>query len=190
MTTDYSKKTVAELKDDCKERGLPVTGKKQELIDRLVSNEETEEDALLQEPDVSLEEPSEEKSDSPAEAESPQKEPEPAPTEDEITKKKLSRAERFGLESAEVVEVKKNERAARFGLNKEENEKKEAEDKKRARAERFGSAKIANQVKKSKLEGIDVELDEEKLKKRRERFGVTEETDKKKMRAARFAATT
>ena len=31
---DFSKKTVAELKEDCKERGLPVTGKKQDLIDR------------------------------------------------------------------------------------------------------------------------------------------------------------
>ena len=33
--TDYSKKSVAELKEVLKEKGLPVSGKKAELIERL-----------------------------------------------------------------------------------------------------------------------------------------------------------
>ena len=37
---DYSKKSVAELKDLCKERGLPVGGKKADLIARLSQEEE------------------------------------------------------------------------------------------------------------------------------------------------------
>merc|ERR1712242_65726 len=52
----FASKTVAELKAECKARGLPVTGKKQELIDRLTANESEKsmEDDLLEEPDVSL----------------------------------------------------------------------------------------------------------------------------------------
>merc|ERR1712055_998182 len=59
---DLSSKTVAELKAECKERNLPVSGKKSELIARLeeymTKNEGAEitEDDLLEEPDVSLEE--------------------------------------------------------------------------------------------------------------------------------------
>ena len=33
--TDYSKMSVAELKDVLKEKGLPVSGKKADLIERL-----------------------------------------------------------------------------------------------------------------------------------------------------------
>merc|ERR1712019_204538 len=58
----FASKTVAELKAECKARGLPVTGKKQELIDRLTANESEKslEDDLLEEPDVSLGEESQE----------------------------------------------------------------------------------------------------------------------------------
>jgi len=31
---DLSKKTLAELKDECKERGLKVSGKKADLVER------------------------------------------------------------------------------------------------------------------------------------------------------------
>merc|ERR1712021_311769 len=52
----FANKTVAELKTECKSRGIPVTGKKQELIDRLMAaeNDKSMEDDLLDEPDVSL----------------------------------------------------------------------------------------------------------------------------------------
>ena len=53
----FANKTVAELKAECKARGIPVTGKKQELIDRLnqaAENDKSMEDDLLDEPDVSL----------------------------------------------------------------------------------------------------------------------------------------
>lgn len=188
---DLSKKTLAELKEDCKERGLKVSGKKADLIERLeeymTKNEgaEIEEDDLLEEPDVSLEEETKENVEEEKVDDADQLEINAEPTEDDMTKKKLSRAERFGIESKEVIDNKKDQRAARFGLNANgAGDKSEADDKKRARAERFGTQNGSN--KKSKLEGVDITVDPEKLKKRQERFGVTVETDKKKARAARF----
>merc|ERR1712242_608097 len=121
----FASKTVAELKAECKARGLPVTGKKQELIDRLTANESEKsmEDDLLEEPDVSLGEESQE-TEQPAEAESEEKAEEqaPAPVDngvseaDEMEKKKLERAKKFGIEAPEVVNDKKKSRAERFGL--------------------------------------------------------------------------
>merc|ERR1712242_324288 len=177
----FASKTVAELKAECKARGLPVTGKKQELIDRLTANESEKsmEDDLLEEPDVSLGEESQE-TEQPAEAESEEKAEEqaPAPVDngvseaDEMEKKKLERAKKFGIEAPEVVNDKKKSRAERFGLN-------------------------INQKRKAKLEGMDVGVDAEKLKKRQERFGNAavqaakagsgEIDEKKAARAARFA---
>ena len=43
MAEEYEGMTVAELKALLKERGLPVSGKKSELIDRLSDNQEEEE---------------------------------------------------------------------------------------------------------------------------------------------------
>merc|ERR1711908_81115 len=113
----FASKTVAELKAECKARGLPVTGKKQELIDRLTANESEKsmEDDLLEEPDVSLGEESQE-TEQPAEAESEEKAEEqaPAPVDngvseaDEMEKKKLERAKKFGIEAPEVVNDKKS----------------------------------------------------------------------------------
>lgn len=40
-STDYSELTVKELKDILRERGLPVSGNKQILIDRLIANDAT-----------------------------------------------------------------------------------------------------------------------------------------------------
>ena len=37
--TDYTKLKVADLKAECKKRGLEITGKKQDLIDRLKQEE-------------------------------------------------------------------------------------------------------------------------------------------------------
>merc|ERR1712110_608811 len=168
---------------------MGVSGKKADLIERLeeymTKNEgaEIEEDDLLEEPDVSLEEETKENVEEEKVDDADQLEINAEPTEDDMTKKKLSRAERFGIESKEVIDNKKDQRAARFGLNANgAGDKSEADDKKRARAERFGTQNGSN--KKSKLEGVDITVDPEKLKKRQERFGVTVETDKKKARAA------
>ena len=38
--TDYAKLKVADLKAECKKRGLDITGKKQDLIDRLKQGED------------------------------------------------------------------------------------------------------------------------------------------------------
>ena len=64
--------------------------------------------------------------------------------------RKIFRAERFGIESKEVIESKKNQRAARFGLEANGKPKDEADEKKRARAERFGSATNGSGGKKVK----------------------------------------
>lgn len=39
MATDWAAMKVAELKDECRERGLPVSGKKADLVERLVAFE-------------------------------------------------------------------------------------------------------------------------------------------------------
>jgi len=119
-----------------------------------------------------------------------EKEASPVTADDEVAKK-ISRAERFGIEAKELVEQKKMSRAERFGLPAAEKSK--ADEKKRARAERFGTANgtSGGTAKKSKLEGMDVSIDPEKIKKRMERFGAMDDAEsKKKQRAARFAATT
>merc|ERR1711970_875494 len=171
----FANKTVAELKAECKARGIPVTGKKQELIDRLTmaENEKSMEDGLLDEPDVSLGE------EVGQETEQAEEETEQAVTEqtsenvtneteattetpvaeaaavandvDEMEKKKLERAKKFGIEDApQLVDDKKKSRAERFGLvnepqsngngnaSEKSKEKEELDAKKKSRAERFG----------------------------------------------------
>merc|ERR1712227_460658 len=164
----FASKTVAELKAECKSRGLPVTGKKQELIDRLTANESEKslEDDLLEEPDVSLGEESQETeqaTEQPATeepvAEATEKTEQPEEKVDEaaeLEKKKLERAKKFGIEAPEVVEDKKKSRAERFGLTNtnQSAEKDELDAKKKSRAERFGLN--INQKRKAKLEGMDV----------------------------------
>ncbi|CBY14882.1 unnamed protein product [Oikopleura dioica] len=205
----WASKTVADLKKECKERGLKVSGTKAELVERIEEaiaegNDTLEttggniEDELLaevEEPEPVLADQTEEKKSEEAveEEEAPkeiEKEASPAAEEDEVAKK-ISRAERFGIEAEEIVEKKKMSRAERFGLPAAEKAK--TDEKKRARAERFGTANgtTGATAKKSKLEGMDVSIDPEKVKKRMERFGAIDDADsKKKQRAARFAATT
>jgi len=209
----WASKTVADLKKECKERGLKVSGTKAELVERIEEaiaegNDTLEttggniEDELLaevEEPEPTLAEQTEEKEEMKSEEavveekEAPKEEEKkatPAAADDEVAKK-ISRAERFGIEAKEIVEKKKMSRAERFGLPAAEKAK--TEEKKRARAERFGTANGTSgaTAKKSKLEGMDVSVDPEKIKKRMERFGAMDDAEsKKKQRAARFAATT
>jgi len=208
---DLASKTVTELKAECKARNLPVSGKKSELISRLedymTKNEGAEitEDDLLEEPDVSLGEESQENESPPAEkAEeaSPSEETPEATVEKTEEERKLERAKKFGIEAPEIVDDKKKSRAERFGLPTPTaanggGAKKggavaadpEMDAKKKSRAERFGLT--VNQKRKAKLEGTDIAIDADKLKKRQERFGnisAAATDDKKAARAARFAA--
>ncbi|CAG5084041.1 Oidioi.mRNA.OKI2018_I69.PAR.g10530.t1.cds [Oikopleura dioica] len=196
--SEWGSKTVAELKKECKERGLKVSGTKAELVERIEEaiaegNDTLEttggniEDELLAE----VEEPEPEQSEETDELktediieEEPKAEEKKAtpPVEDEVAKK-ISRAERFGLESKEVLEQKKLSRAERFGLPAAEKAK--ADEKKRARAERFGLTNAngtSGAAKKSKLEGTDIAVDPEKIKKRMERFGALDDPESKKKR--------
>ena len=52
MADDYESMTVAQLKDLLKEQGLPVSGKKADLIERLAGAAE-EEDAPVEETEAS-----------------------------------------------------------------------------------------------------------------------------------------
>merc|ERR1712168_703680 len=203
---DLSSKTVAELKAECKERNLPVSGKKSELIARLedymTKNEGAEitEDDLLEEPDVSLGEESQENESPPAEKAEEETGEDAPEAKVEITEeqRKLERAKKFGIEAPELVNDKKKSRAERFGLPASNGggAKKgatpvdpEMDAKKKSRAERFGLT--VNQKRKAKLEGTDIAIDAEKIKKRQERFGnisAAATDDKKSARAARFAA--
>lgn len=213
---DLASKTVTELKAECKSRNLPVSGKKSELISRLedymTKNEGAEitEDDLLEEPDVSLGEESQENESPPAEETEAAEAEETSPASEEIPEasvekteeeRKLERAKKFGIEAPEVVDDKKKTRAERFGLPTPAanggGAKKggaapvdpEMDAKKKSRAERFGLT--VNQKRKAKLEGTDIAVDDEKLKKRQARFGnvaVAATDDKKASRAARFAA--
>jgi len=204
---DLSSKTVTELKAECKARNLPVSGKKSELISRLedymTKNEGAEitEDDLLEEPDVSLGEESQENESPPAEkaeAEEPTEDASGATVEMTEEERKLERAKKFGIDAPEVINDKKKTRAERFGLPTPAANggaknggavDPEMDAKKKSRAERFGLT--VNQKRKAKLEGTDIAVDAEKIKKRQERFGnisAGATDDKKASRAARFAA--
>merc|ERR1739848_591188 len=130
---DLSAMTVAQLKGELKERSLKVSGTKAELIDRLedymqkhegAEFREEDEDELLNEPEVSISEGVEEKT------EEKEAEQEKTKSEDDkvdggsseskenntVVDKKASRAERFGLVAANTGDEKKQSRAERFGL--------------------------------------------------------------------------
>ena len=59
MADDYENMTVAELKELLKEQGLPVSGKKADLIERLVGAAE-EDDAPVEEVEASSDDAEEE----------------------------------------------------------------------------------------------------------------------------------
>nr|XP_006131241.1 SAP domain-containing ribonucleoprotein isoform X2 [Pelodiscus sinensis] len=172
---------LAELKQECLARGLEVKGNKQDLINRLQAylDEHAEEEA--NEEDVLGEETEEEE----------QKPIEPPPKEEEPPEKSadVSAEKKVVKITSEIPQMERmQKRAERFNVPVS------LESKKAARAARFGMSTAS--TKGLSADGKPTSEDDEKLKKRKERFGIvtssagaaaTEDTEaKKRKRAERF----
>ncbi|GMR42808.1 hypothetical protein PMAYCL1PPCAC_13003, partial [Pristionchus mayeri] len=202
MSQNYEKMTVAELKDILKEKNLPTTGKKAELIERLASANEDELLGLNEHSDPSSNRETRktvptgsdhitsaywrplQTTDAPAtNGDAPSA---PASTTEPTTPKadpaagdaKLARAARFGLPvSAEPASGdKKEERARRFGLISAP----ATDDAKAARAKRFG---LETNTPTNSPAGPRPAVDDETKKKlidRAARFGIPVSADGKR----------
>uniref|UniRef100_UPI00358EEF15 SAP domain-containing ribonucleoprotein isoform X2 n=1 Tax=Myxine glutinosa TaxID=7769 RepID=UPI00358EEF15 len=177
---DVHKLKIAELKQELVARGLETKGNKAELVRRLQTyieehdNEVNEEDALAEEPDVRSDYHAEDKEvetaalptkDAEEEAEVPQQSVK-VTTEMSQAERMIKRAERFNVPVTEAS--KKTARAQRFGMpatNTLGGDQLGKEDmgKLQERAKRFGM-NVSTVAQKLEVE--------DKLKKRKERFGV------------------
>ncbi|XP_044305441.1 SAP domain-containing ribonucleoprotein isoform X2 [Varanus komodoensis] len=180
-TVELHKLKLAELKQECLARGLETKGNKQDLINRLQTYLEQHAEEEANEEDVLGEETEEE-------------EPKPidTPIKEEITTEKSAEvgAEKKVVKiTSEMPQMERmQKRAERFNVPVS------LESKKAARAARFGmtTASTKGLIAESKTTNED----DEKLKKRKERFGIvtssagtgtTEDTEaKKRKRAERF----
>ncbi|XP_077184914.1 SAP domain-containing ribonucleoprotein isoform X2 [Paroedura picta] len=180
-SVELHKLKLAELKQECLARGLEAKGNKQDLINRLQTYLEQHAEEEANEEDVLGEETEEEEQkpvDTPVKEEMPMEKSAEVGTEKKVVKitseipqmeRMQKRAERFNVPVS--LESKKAARAARFGIP-------------------TASAKGLAAESKTTTE------DDEKLKKRKERFGIvtssagagtTEDTEaKKRKRAERF----
>merc|ERR1712183_951065 len=200
---DLNKMKMAELKKELQDRGLKVSGNKQELITRLQTylaehegaelEEEDEDDLLNEDVEQSVSENVEEeksevvvdKADS--EVETPAKVEElEAETAVEEKANGDTNGENADPKPVMTMEDKKAERAKRFGLTTADLSDKE---RKEQRKKRFGKASVTDDK---------VEVDQEKLKKRAERFGIkvssslvdSEQQEKIRKRKERFGTVT
>ncbi|KAM6112327.1 SAP domain-containing ribonucleoprotein isoform 2-T3 [Phoenicopterus ruber ruber] len=180
-TVELHKLKLAELKQECLARGLEAKGNKQDLINRLqayleehAEEEANEEDVLGEE----IEEEEQKPVEPPAKAEEP-----PVKSPDVITEKKVVKI------TSEISQMERmQKRAERFNVPVS------LESKKAARAARFGLATVS--TKGLSADSKPTSEEDEKLKKRKERFGIvtssagagaTEDTEaKKRKRAERF----
>ncbi|XP_025157852.1 SAP domain-containing ribonucleoprotein isoform X2 [Harpegnathos saltator] len=196
--SELSKMKVADLRAELKQRGLPSTGNKNELVERLqlamhgdstLSLDETAEE-ILDEDEVLGDEEIEELSSKPDSQELPEKRKlstdsnnEAVPSEKKIiklselgVKERLEmRAKKFGVPLSEAA--KKEARLARFNVNNQNN-KSAASIKTpvhttyevlKKRAERFGTS-VSTLMEKAELA--------ERLEKRKARFGEVKPEDK------------
>ncbi|XP_067386011.1 SAP domain-containing ribonucleoprotein isoform X2 [Emydura macquarii macquarii] len=178
---ELHKLKLAELKQECLARGLEVKGNKQDLINRLQAylDEHAEEEA--NEEDV-LGEETEEEEQKPVEPPAKEEEP-PEKSADVGAEKKVVKI------TSEIPQMERmQKRAERFNVPVS------LESKKAARAARFGMSTAS--TKGLSADSKPTSEDDEKLKKRKERFGIvtssagagaTEDTEaKKRKRAERF----
>lgn len=199
---DISKMKVAELKQALKDRSLPTSGAKSELVKRLaealgasvdtvesssepVLEDKIDEDELLNEDstkpsadsasatDATSTVPAANSAASVSEKSTPEEEPSTIAKPDEVAK--LPESERLKM------------RAEKFGIVS-------AEAKKQQRAERFGLPTTGGNATSISKIGGGGEIDMDKLKKRAERFGTVisnslnkvDEDERKRKRAERF----
>ncbi|XP_038234029.1 SAP domain-containing ribonucleoprotein isoform X2 [Dermochelys coriacea] len=180
-TVELHKLKLAELKQECLARGLEAKGNKQDLINRLQAylDEHAEEEA--NEEDV-LGEETEEEEQKPVEPPAKEEEP-PEKSADVTAEKKVVKI------TSEIPQMERmQKRAERFNVPVS------LESKKAARAARFGMSTTS--TKGLSADSKPTSEDDEKLKKRKERFGIvtssagagaTEDTEaKKRKRAERF----
>merc|ERR1711874_898248 len=204
VSVDLTKMKVADLKNELKQRGLPVDGKKNELVERLeaalaadgsfvgepTGDDDADEDELLEGETEEVDETAEQKL-------LGQKRPAAAPVDVISPNKKVCKlskpAEPEPVEKPEEEKTPQEKRAERFGIPASDTAKKSA------RAERFG---IPEKVQKAaggnkrapKLDMTTGSTDITKLKARAERFGEVSsktlkkvsELEKKKEREERF----
>ncbi|XP_024057497.1 SAP domain-containing ribonucleoprotein isoform X3 [Terrapene carolina triunguis] len=185
-TVELHKLKLAELKQECLARGLEVKGNKQDLINRLqayldehAEEEANEEDVLGEETEVN---PITEEEQKPVEPPAKEEEP-PEKSADVGAEKKVVKI------TSEIPQMERmQKRAERFNVPVS------LESKKAARAARFGMSTAS--TKGLSADSKPTSEDDEKLKKRKERFGIvtssagagaTEDTEaKKRKRAERF----
>ncbi|XP_014117937.1 PREDICTED: SAP domain-containing ribonucleoprotein isoform X2 [Pseudopodoces humilis] len=175
---ELHKLKLAELKQECLARGLEAKGNKQDLIHRLQAYLEEHAEEEPNEEDVLGEEIEEEEPKAP---EPPVKvEEAPVKTPDVTQEKKVVKI------SSEISQMERmQKRAERFNVPVS------LESKKAARAARFGLATIP--TKGLSADSKPTSEEDEKLKKRKERFGIVtgagaaEDSEaKKRKRAERF----
>jgi len=198
MSTDYSNWKVADLKAELKAKGLPVSGNKQDLIERLQSALLDEGDDLLDQDDSMTDEAilkaEEELKAAAPKTTSPTKINRSAAVEPEPSKSAAAPAVTAAVNgkenagdtanttspvkivnkpSAEDVEAKIKARAERFGGFQSDDAKKAA------RAAKFGTGAASNGAG-NKIGGAP-SADLDTLKKRAERFGTSSSNTLKKM---------
>ncbi|XP_068777572.1 SAP domain-containing ribonucleoprotein isoform X2 [Struthio camelus] len=180
-TVELHKLKLAELKQECLARGLEAKGNKQDLINRLQAYLEEHAEEEANEEDV-LGEEIEEEEQKPVEPPVKVEEP-PVKSPDVSTEKKVVKI------TSEISQMERmQKRAERFNVPVS------LESKKAARAARFGMATVS--TKGLSADSKPTSEEDEKLKKRKERFGIvtssagagaTEDTEaKKRKRAERF----